>query len=165
MDDTVLFREMKAGEEKAVSWMIIRTFCKFVAPGYSLKGIKEFLRFVRPKSLLHRAQEGRLILVAAIKDKIVGVIEIRSYNHISLLFVDAKYHRRGIAKELFRRALEICRNRDPGLAEFTVNSSSYAVPIYEKLGFRQLGPEQVRNGIRFVPMALELRVPRGWCGE
>jgi ribosomal protein S18 acetylase RimI-like enzyme len=156
MDDTVSFREMKAGDENAVSKMVIRTFSKFVAPGYSSEGIEEFLGGATPESILHRVQQGRIFLVAVIKDEIVGVIAIRDHNHISWLFVDAKYHRRGIAKGLLKRALEICRNHDPGIAEITVNSSPYAVFIYKRLGFQQLQPEQVRNGMRFVPMLLKL---------
>jgi ribosomal protein S18 acetylase RimI-like enzyme len=154
--DTVIFREMKAGEERAVCELVIRTFNEFIAPGYSSEGIENFLGGVTPESLLRRVQEGRIFLVAVIKDQIAGVIGIRSYSHICLLFVDAEYHRRGIARELLSRASEICRNHDPDLTEITVNSSPYAVPIYEKLGFQQLQPEQIRNGIRFVPMALKL---------
>ena len=159
MDDAISFREMKAGEEKAVSQLVTRIFNEFIAPGYSAEGVREFLRYIKPEILRQLAQEGHLFLVAAVKDKIVGVILIRirnHRNHITLLFVDAKYHRRGIARTLLNRALEIRRGRDPTIEEITVKSSPYAVLIYEKLGFQQLQPEQVENGIRFVPMVLEL---------
>ena len=36
--------------------------------------------------------------------------------------------------------------------EFTVNSSPYAVKIYEHLGFVPTDNEQTVNGIRFTPM-------------
>jgi hypothetical protein len=42
------------------------------------------------------------------------------------------------------------------LAQVSVNSSPNAVPIYERLGFASWSPEQTVNGIRFVPMLLEL---------
>lgn len=35
---------------------------------------------------------------------------------------------------------------------FTVNSSPYAVKIYEHLGFRATDSEQTVNGLRFTPM-------------
>ena len=159
MDDTISFREMKVGEEKAVSELVTRTFNVFIAPGYSPEGVQESLSYVKPKALRKIAQEGYLFLVAAIKDEIIGVISIRirdHRDHITLLFVDAKYHQRGIARELLRRALEIRLSCDPAIGQITVNSSPYAVPIYKKLGFQQLSPEQVENGIRFVPMVLKL---------
>jgi len=81
---------------------------------------------------------------------------MRGHHHVSLLFVAPEFQRRGIAKELLRQALQICRANAPGLSEISVNSSSYAAPIYEKLGFRRAGERQVRNGIGFIPMVLKL---------
>ncbi len=159
MENAVSFREMKFGEEKAVSDLVVRTFNEFIAPGYSSEGVEEFLSYVKPESLRRIAQEGRLFLVAVMKDEIVGVITMgvrNRVNHIIFFFVDARYHRRGIARELLQRALEIRRGCDPTMSEVTVNSSPYAVRIYEKLGFQKLGPERVENGIRFTPMVLKL---------
>ena len=84
------------------------------------------------------------------------MIEVRDHDHISLFFVDAPFHQRGIGRELVHRALDICRRNRQDLQRIDVNSSPYAVPVYEKLGFRQAAPEQVKNGIRFIPMVLEL---------
>jgi hypothetical protein len=39
----------------------------------------------------------------------------------------------------------------------TVNSSPYAVPVYEKLGFWRMGTEEIKNGIRCVPLRLNMR--------
>jgi hypothetical protein len=38
----------------------------------------------------------------------------------------------------------------------TINSSRYGVPAYERLGFRQTGPERAVNGIVFIPLAMRL---------
>ncbi len=147
---------MIPGEETEVCDLVSRVFNEFVAPGYAQEGIQEFFKYVKPESLLTRFQANHIFLVAVVGDKIVGVIEIRDYDHVSLLFVDPQFQRRGIARELLRRSLATCHRHKPDLAEMTVNSSPYAVPIYEKLGFRQTEPEQVKNGIRFIPMVLKL---------
>jgi len=81
---------------------------------------------------------------------------MRDYNHVSLLFVARDYQRKGIAKELLNQAIQICQGYKPQLLEISVNSSSFAVPIYEKLGFYRVGERQVRNGIGFIPMILNL---------
>ena len=73
-----------------------------------------------------------------------------------MLFVGKKFHRKGVGAELMRRSLEICRQKDKDLKEVSVSSCPYAVPIYEKMGFQQTEPEQIKNGIRFVPMMLSL---------
>jgi predicted GNAT family N-acyltransferase len=147
---------MNPGEETKVCNLVSRVFNDFVAPLYDQEGVQEFFKYVEPTLLWQRSQENHFVLVATIRDKVVGMIEIRDYNHVSLLFVDRQFQQRGISKELLRRALETCLQHEPKLAEVSVNSSPNAVQVYERLGFYQKKPEQIKNGIRFVPMVLEL---------
>jgi hypothetical protein len=44
----------------------------------------------------------------------------------------------------------------------TVHASPNAVLAYAKLGFQATGAEHVQNGIRFIPMVLDL--PRAYSG-
>ena len=156
MEEPLQYRPMNPGEETRVCELVSLVFNEFVAPLYAQEGVQEFFKYVDPVLLWKRSQENHFVLVATIQDKIAGMIEIRDHNHISLLFVDRQFQQRGISKELLRRALEICLQQEPKLAEVSVNSSPNAVQVYEKLGFYQKSPEQVKNGIRFVPMVLEL---------
>jgi predicted GNAT family N-acyltransferase len=148
---------MQPGEESAVCDLIARVFEEFVEPGFSPEGVLEFLGYTKTEALARRAHDNHFVLVAAAEDEIVGMIEVRNHDHVSLFFVDARVHRRGIGRELLQQALDICRHHRPDLRQVDVNSSLYAVPVYERLGFRPAGPEQVKNGIRFVPMVLELQ--------
>lgn len=143
------------GEEAAASNLIIRVFDEFIAEGYSPEGVQEFLTYVTPEALARRAQENHFALVAAAGDRIVGVIEVRACDHVSLLFVDKAFQGQGISRTLLEQALVHCIESNPDLQEVSVNSSPYAVPIYEKLGFRATEPEQTVHGIRFTPMILK----------
>jgi len=40
----------------------------------------------------------------------------------------------------------------------TVNSSRYAIPIYKKLGFEKIDEEKEKDGIKFTPMRLVLKI-------
>ena len=155
--ETLLYRRMQAGEESAVCDLVARVFEESVEPGFSPEGVQEFLGYAEPTALAQRAQDNHFVLVAATGDEIVGMIEVRNHDHVSLFFVDARVHQRGIGRELMQQALDSCRHNRPDLQQIDVNSSPYAVPVYERLGFRQAGAEQVKNGIRFVPMVLELQ--------
>jgi GNAT superfamily N-acetyltransferase len=146
---------MKAGEETEVFNLIARVFDEFVAPGYSQEGVQAFLDYVQPEALLTRSADNHLTLLALADTQILGVIDMRSCHHISLLFVDTAYQGQGISRALLDTALSLCRELGHDLAEITVNSSPYAIPIYERLGFRATAGEQVKNGIRFTPMVLE----------
>ena len=170
IDETLTYRPLSAQDILEVSELVARIFNEFVAPEYSSEGVQQFHRYIQPSAFQARAQTNHFSLISLEQDKktnhfslisleqdkIVGVIEMRGHNHVSLLFVAPEFQRRGIAKELLRRALQICRANEPRLSEISVNSSSYAVPIYERLGFRRAGERQVRNGIGFLPMVLKL---------
>jgi GNAT superfamily N-acetyltransferase len=87
--------------------------------------------------------------------QIAGVIEMRDGHHLSLLFVNTAYQGKGISRALLDRVLALCREQGHDAPQITVNSSLYAIPIYERLGFRATAGVQIKNGIRFTPMALE----------
>ena len=156
MDEAVTYRVMNPADVIDVSELITRVFNQFIAPEYSIEGVQEIHHYIQPSAVKARQETNHFALISVVQDKVVGMIEVRNYNHLSLLFVASEYQRRGIAKELFRRALQICRATEPKLSEITVNSSPYAAPIYEKLGFCRTGSKQVRNGIGFIPMVLQL---------
>jgi GNAT superfamily N-acetyltransferase len=145
---------MNPGEEVAICDLVARAFHEFIAPDYSAEGVQEFLGYAHPDALRKRAESGHFVLVAEAGHDLAGMIEVRAYNHIAMLFVDRAFHRQGIAKELVQRALAIGQRSQPDLKEITVNSSPYALPIYEKMGFRSTNTEQVVHGIRFIPMTL-----------
>ncbi|MDV3352094.1 GNAT family N-acetyltransferase [Leptothoe sp. LEGE 181152] len=157
MDKALTYRPLNVTDTREVSELVARGFNEFVAPECSSEGVQEFHRYIQSNAFRTRAQTNHFSLITLDQDKIVGVIEMRDHHHISLLFVTPEFQYRGIAKELLRQALQICRANRSRLSEISVNSSSYAVPIYEKLGFRAAGERQVKNGIGFIPMVLKLK--------
>ena len=160
-DQTLIYRPLNAKDILEVSELVARVFNEFVASENSSEGVHEFYRYIQPSAFRARAQINYVGLISLVQDKIVGVIEMQNYSHISLLFVAPEFQRRGIAKELLHQALQICRASKSTLLDITVDSSSYAVPIYEKLGFCRVGERQVQNGIGFFPMVLRLANQHG----
>jgi len=157
----LIFRPIGKGEEEKVCNFVIHVFNEFIAPHYSQEGVNEFLKYVQPDALLQRLQKNHFTLLAMVQNRMVGMIEIRANNHVSLLFVDRSFQRKGISRELLRYALEICRKNKPDLREVTVNASPNAVPVYERLGFRPTRSEQIVHGIHFTPMILKLSETAG----
>ncbi|MCM1266860.1 MAG: GNAT family N-acetyltransferase [Bacteroidales bacterium] len=137
----------------ALAW---RTFLRFEAKDYTPEGVANFERFVTDETLHRMFIIGSYHLFVAREDgKLIGMITLRSDSHISLLFVDEKYHRRGIG-----RALVQCVKSDSVSAahasRITVNASPYGVEFYHKLGFRDIRPQEQRDGIIYTPMELIL---------
>ncbi|HJN45640.1 MAG: GNAT family N-acetyltransferase [Acidobacteria bacterium] len=154
--ESIVYRAMEAGDADAVSRLIVDAYTEFIAEEYSDAGRAEFTKYVQPAALVDRSRSNHFVLVAMSADRPAGVIELRDNDHVSLLFVDGRFQRQGIARELLTRALSVARPAKPGLDRVTVNSSRFGVPIYERLGFRQTGPERSVNGIVFIPMAHQL---------
>ncbi len=95
-------------------------------------------------------------LVAEEDGALAGVVGIRDNGHLYHLFVAPAFHGGGLSRRLWDAAKEAALQAgNPG--EFTVNSSLYAVPVYERFGFVPTGPRVEQHGIAFVPMKLILR--------
>ena len=157
MSAEVRYRAMQAGEASAVSALILASFDEFIGPDYEGdEGLDEFRRFAAPEAIEARAAADHLVRVATVDGALAGMIEIREHNHVALLFVDKAYQRRGLARGLLESALADARAAAPDVERVTVNSSRFGVAAYERLGFRQTGPERSVNGIVFIPMAMRL---------
>jgi GNAT superfamily N-acetyltransferase len=74
-----------------------------------------------------------------------GIILVKKYWNLQLLFVAPPYQRRGIGRDLVHAVLPECRAKSPK-SKLMVNSSTAAVPFYTKLGFSQTGPGADRPG-------------------
>ena len=126
--------------------LVWKVFLEFEAPNYEEEGIEEFNRSINNKEWISKKK----FYGYYDNDKLLGVLATNSINHISLLFVDGKYHKHGIGKKLFEH---IKMMNDTGF--FTVNSSICGHNFYKRIGFIDVDCEQCVHGIRFFPMRLD----------
>ncbi len=137
----------------ALAW---KTFQRFEADVYGPVGVKNFEDFITDSTLHKMFVMGSYQLFVALdRDKIVGMITLRGSTHVSLLFVDEAYHRQGIGRALMEH-LENYLLTEVGADHLTVNASPYGVEFYHKLGFRDIRPEEVKDGIIYTPMEFVL---------
>ena len=152
----ISYRLMKPDDANAVSALALTSFEEYIASEYTPQGLEEFRKYASAEALRERAVQDHFVVVATTPDGLAGMLEMRQNNHVALLFVDKAFHRKGVARALLDHALGEARRHQPDAERMTVNSSRYGVPAYEKLGFRQTGPERAVNGIAFIPMAMRL---------
>jgi hypothetical protein len=145
---------MNPGEERSVCELVSQAFNEFVAPDYGQEGIEEFFRFANPDAMKERVQSGGFVLVVYQADVLSGMLEFFPPDRIAMLFVVIQHQ--GIAKELLTHAIRKACAINPDLSKVTVHSSPYAEPIYLKLGFNKIGNVRTENGIRYIPMELQL---------
>jgi hypothetical protein len=156
MENKIAYREIQKGEEEKACLLVMSCFDEFVAPGYSKEGIIEFSKYVNPAAMQQRLANNHFIILALDGDILAGVIEVRESNHISLFFIRKDYQNKGSGKMLHKLAIDKCLLFRPDTTVVEVNSSPYAVPIYQKLGFVKTNDEQIVNGIKFTPMVYKL---------
>ena len=102
-DDWYLIRSAAEEEWQEAMGVVWRTFQAFEGKEYPEEGVRNFNDFITGSDLFHMFQKGVYQMFVAVdqtQSKIIGVITLRNIHHISLLFVDKKYHRQGIGKAL-----------------------------------------------------------------
>lgn len=117
-------------------------------------GAEQFIATMTPAAIADTIGKPNMRYLAGVEDgQLAGVVALRDNRHLFHLFVDPAFQRRGYATRLWEviRA-EAIKRGNPGA--FTVNSSMYALPLYQSLGFRAAGERTEMHGIAFVPMAL-----------
>ncbi|MBO4326903.1 MAG: GNAT family N-acetyltransferase [Clostridia bacterium] len=133
-----------------------------LAPHYSDEGKATFAGFLESARIFPTFRY--IEAVDDVRGRTVGVLAVNNEKtHISLLFVDEKYRRKGIATRLVEMAASM--SEAGGL---TVNAEPTALDFYLKAGFKLVdpGPDgrgvvNEKDGIRTVRLFLKIRRDRG----
>lgn len=152
-------RKVKFKEMDVAFSLIWRTFLEFIAPDYNEEGIDTFHNnFIESDDFKLLFKTGvQTMLGAYVDDKLVGEISISVNNHVSCIFVDKDYHRKGIATALFNKMVSGLKRK--GIEKIALNASPYAVPFYHAMGFVDTDIEQEFKGIRYTPMEFIIKNP------
>ena len=91
-----------------------------------------------------------LWLIAVERGEVTGILTLFEGNLVKYLFVHPKFQRKGVARALWQQAIPELRS------EISVRSSLFAVPFYEKRGFKKVGEVKFFNGVSFQTMIAQL---------
>lgn len=83
---------------------------------------------------------------------LAGAAALRQDNHLFHLFVSPAWQRQGVATQLWREVMQHAKLQQRGDRAFSVNATPYAVPFYERMGFKVSGERVETRGIAFIPM-------------
>jgi GNAT superfamily N-acetyltransferase len=150
MSNDIHYQIISVGDDREVYDLVERGFDEFVKDDCTEEGAGVFFEAVR--YILFDKPDNYFVIVAKRDENVLGMIAVADHHHISLFFVDRAHQGKRIGRGLFEAALERCRATSPSLQAVDVHSSLFAVPIYERLGFRRQGGTELKNGIRFVKL-------------
>lgn len=151
----IVIRKITANEVESAMNLALEVFMEFEAPDYHPSAVETFKRdIVNNPDYLESAKQGVCPIYGAFDgDKIVAMIGMRSTKtHINLAFTKKEYHRKGIARAIFKYLLDDVLSENPTLEAITLNSSPYGIPFYLAIGFAPMSEEQEIDGMRFTPM-------------
>ena len=142
-------KQLLNNEKDEALLFVKRVFIESEDDSYTKKGIETFCNFVDNKKITKSFK-----VYGAFEDNVLkGIIATDSpKKHICLFFVDKVSQGKGIGKKLMSIVIDDNEN-----SFITVNSSRYAVSIYEKIGFIKTEEEKEQDGLKFTPMKLVLK--------
>lgn len=142
----------------AVAQLMWQLSAEFIVHNCSAEDAAAFGRENNAEGLRGFVSAGTVYRVAEVDGQIAGFIAIRDNKHLFHMFVGKAYQRRGIGRALWDAARRgAIKAGNPGV--FTVNSSNYALPVYQAFGFVRTDVTQCKNGIEFNPMQLTREKP------
>ncbi len=151
--EQVVIKPLGMDEWDLATALIWRVFLRCNAPDLEQEGIESFLNFISDEHLkmFCRLEEFEM-LGAYLGHRLVGAAMLRQKTHISLLFVDTTYQKKGIGRAFIRYFTALTKQRGGG--SLTVNATPFAQQFYYRMGFQDAGPMEVKEGVRYYPMIL-----------
>jgi GNAT superfamily N-acetyltransferase len=151
-------RKYRDSDLKDVARLISKTFGRFNSDEGSKKSVENYIDTYTPlKKNLVRIKENfdrcAIFYVAVDGEKIIGIVRGRE-DKIVNLFVDGEYHKRGVARRLIVKFEKVAK--DIGSKSIKINSSLYAIPFYEKMGYKKVGSASKLFGLNVQKMRKRL---------
>lgn len=138
-------------DAERVSELISRLAEEFIVNEFGEEGRTYFLGEHAPGSMRERLSGDYQFFLAEKDGDLAGVAALRGNSHLYYLFVAKPCQRQGLARQLWQVAREACA-KSGHRGVITVNSSTYAIAVYERFGFVRKGPSETKNGVVHHPM-------------
>lgn len=133
--------------------LISNTFAKFNNKEGDKKAISWYINIYNPKNNLEKIKtvffKSEIFYIATHKDKVVGIIR-GNKNRVVNLFVNGRYHKKGIGKKLLLKFENECKKKSS--KKINIRASLYAVKFYKKQGYKKTTGTRNMKGINVQPM-------------
>lgn len=139
------------------------TFTVSLSEHYTDEGRESFRSFLYSGDIEDMYMTGNFVMYGCFSDnELIGVGGLMKQCHISLLFVDPGYQRRGIGRLLAEKMISAADAF--GCDSVTLNAAPDAVGFYKAIGFEETDMERISDGILYIPMKYSLQKKRGLFG-
>ncbi|MEE9525724.1 MAG: GNAT family N-acetyltransferase [Candidatus Woesearchaeota archaeon] len=127
-------RKFKKEDARRVSYFIHKNI-REVLSKYQPKKVSDFFyKNMSPAGIIRKSKNTDYYLVVA-KDRILGINGLRD-NEIRTMFVNPRYHGKGVGKKLIDNIEKVAKKRK--IRKLKVHSTPYAEKFYKKYGFKRI---------------------------
>lgn len=138
----------------AISTLLLDLTARYIAHELSIDAANRLLGSMEEPAIGRYMASGYRYHVAEEDGQLAGVVAVRNDRHLYHLFVAERFQGKGLARALWQVAKAASLEAgNPGV--FTVNSSRFAVDMYEKFGFVGHGEVADESWVIHIPMKLE----------
>lgn len=120
----------------------------------SNEGAVEYRHFCATEAMAARLAEGNAFWLGEIDGELRVMAETREAAHLVMLFVAPDVFGQGLGRRMLEYVFAAEQRAHKTSRDWTVSSSPNAVGFYVAMGFAPTGPEQIKNGLRFLPMRM-----------
>ena len=154
--EQIVIKPLAMDEWELATALIWRVFLRCNASDYEQEGIESFLNFISNEHLKTFCMLKEFEMYGAyLGNRLTGAAMLRGKTHISLLFVDTTYQKKGIGRAFVRYMMALTKQRGGG--SLTVNATPFARQFYYRMGFTDAGPMEIKEGVCYYPMVLSFR--------
>ena len=153
--DNFQIRAATLADAEPISTLVTALSREFIVPDLSDEGAQNLLRHMTPEATRGFMQDDFRYHVAEDGAELVGFVATRNNTHLYHLFVAKTHQRRGLSRRLWDTARAACLKAS-NTTRFTVNSSRFALPVYQRFGFVAVSEEIEKYGVLYTPMELHL---------
>ncbi len=149
----VKIKKFKQSYTISVANLISNTFAKYNNKEGKKSAIKWYINIYNSKNNLEKIKtnfsKSEIFYIATYKDKVIGVIR-GNKNRVVNLFVNGRYHKKGVGKRLLLKFENECKKN--GSKKINIRASLYAIEFYKKQGYKKTTGVRNMRGINIQPM-------------
>ena len=139
-------RHATVADASAISALVCAGFNQQIAADWEPQAQRHFYAENQADKLVSKIAEASLCLVFEQGTELLGVIFLPRPTLVQLFFVAPGHLRRGIGRKLWRAVRAELEQHHPDVRTVELNSSPYAVGVYEALGFFPISKPYRRKG-------------------
>lgn len=153
----LVLRQTLESDAEELSDLICNSFITLASSDWSSTAAEKLVADSSPEAVLTALKSSHFSEVALYDNQIVGMVLFSKPNVMKMLFVSPNMTRRGVGRHLWESARESIGKSEHAISTVELNSTTFAVPFYQSIGFISVSTKFEIDGAVMTRMVCWLR--------